>query len=89
MGHPTYMVRDDSNSIWRALPQELKDKVLEHLENLVGDDDGDPCMWLEPDGCRHFEFRPSCCREFEVGGEDCLRFRANLPEHTGCVEEKQ
>ena len=63
-----------------ALPVRLKHELVAYARRCLrdgeGDDYGEPCIWLTPDGtCRHYEHRPQVCRDFEMGGEDCLRFR--------------
>ena len=86
MGHPLLGgLADPPDPAWLTLPQELKDEVLEHIANLDTplDDWGMPCIWVGPNGCRHYEHRPRCCREWEVGGEDCLECRADPPDLTG------
>jgi Fe-S-cluster containining protein len=65
-----------SERAWVLLPIHLKQEFLAYLEQTGGgNDDGEPCYWLDPDGtCRHYEHRPRVCEWFEVGGEACRRF---------------
>lgn len=56
-------------------PARLMWDIEEHMFRY---DDGEPCLWFDEASraCRHYEYRPASCREFRVGGEDCLRVRA-------------
>lgn len=87
VGHPMFRFDQGERSngeeipdedAFLALPEPLKQEMRDYRVRLFrdGDDYGEPCFWLQPDGtCKHHEFRPAACRDFEVGSEDCLRFR--------------
>lgn len=54
---------------------ELATAVHDTVDGIRSEDE--PCFWLTDDGkCKHYEHRPQICRDFEMGGEDCLRMRA-------------
>jgi Fe-S-cluster containining protein len=63
-----------------ALPRELlvELEAMRDRFNAEGWPADAPCVWYdgETKRCRHHEYRPEICREFAVGGEDCLRVRA-------------
>jgi Fe-S-cluster containining protein len=65
----------------KPLPEWLEAELWAVHESIVrgGPSMNDqPCIWYDTETrrCRHYEFRPEVCSEFEVGGEDCLRIRA-------------
>ena len=92
VGHPMFVRAGFFDSepageeAWQNLPEDLKREVSDYLDALDGDDLGESCIWLEPDGtCRHYEHRPRVCREFEVGGESCLSVREEQKRRRGIV----
>lgn len=60
---------------YNALPDELKWDRATHGSRY---DYGLPCLWYDGDKkqCSNYDHRGLACREFEVGGEVCLRMRA-------------
>jgi Fe-S-cluster containining protein len=64
----------------KPLPEWLETELRADLEwvKRTKRSDDEPCIWFdhETGRCKHYEFRPVCCRDFELGGEDCLRIRA-------------
>lgn len=49
---------------------ELRDEIVRYLESDQFDDNA-PCLWLTPDGCKHYDLRPEICREYEPGCDSC------------------
>ncbi len=74
---------EELNEVPRKLPpRSIPLPLLEELEAVSrgacqGSGD-EPCLWLNRASgrCRHHKHRPDVCRQFEVGGEACLRIRA-------------
>ena len=81
MGHPQFYRAEIGEYVderWAALPEELKDQVNEHIDNLTDIDLGEPCIWYDPvaKGCMHYEYRPQMGRDFEVNSPGCHAVRA-------------
>ena len=61
-----------------TIPMHLRVMLNVYMDSPRYSDGGNPCPWLDlcNGRCRHHEWRPDVCREFEVGGESCMRMRA-------------
>lgn len=61
-----------------TLPPKLESPLRRILLGPLSGGDECSCVWLNrvTGRCRHHKYRPSFCRELPVGGEDCLRIRA-------------
>lgn len=64
----------------RVIPLSLMKELDEVSAGPCRGCDDEPCLWLDRRAgrCRHHEHRPDVCREFEIGGEACLRIRAEV-----------
>ena len=60
------------------LPSDLKEGLEAVCEGPLSGGDEFPCIWLDrmTGRCIHHKLRPPVCCEFEVGGDDCIRIRA-------------
>lgn len=76
VGHPQFY-RQNDDPLWRAVPEDLKQQINQHVDSLVEIDLGQPCIWLDLDTllCKHYEYRPQMCRDFELGNPHCHRLR--------------
>ena len=55
---------------YTSLPAELRAEMAGYVDSPAFDDEA-PCLWLTPEGCKHYELRPEICREFSPRGESC------------------
>ncbi len=60
------------------IPAEIRFALDQYFDSPRYSECHNPCPWLDlcSGKCRHHDLRPGLCREFEVGGEGCMRMRA-------------
>jgi Fe-S-cluster containining protein len=82
-----FLADEPDHETWLAMPDEIRRSLSDYYGAVDRGEVADrsahevPCLWYDPEkkSCRHYEWRPIVCHEFEVGGEDCLRMRAEPP----------
>lgn len=69
---------EDGVSPW--IPAPLRQELEAIATGPMFGDDGCACVWLDraTGRCKHHVHRPSTCREFEIGGEGCMKRRAEV-----------